>query len=115
MVHENGIFGCTVSDLIFQSNDFSYKRSLLETRRKKTKKFDGLDLPQPECASKWKLICLEQRLPEVEIPLELEASFAHHKGTPPTLRFVLSLSDLQVNSLIQHLIDVCFFKRNYLS
>uniref|UniRef100_A0A914D8T5 Gem-associated protein 2 n=1 Tax=Acrobeloides nanus TaxID=290746 RepID=A0A914D8T5_9BILA len=87
------------------SNDFSMKRSLLEGRRNKISKIKGLDLPQPECASKWRQIVLEQRLPAVEIPPELEASFAHHKGTPPTLRLIISLTDVQVNSLIQNLIE----------
>lgn len=34
------------------------------------------------------------------------SGFSHHRGNPPTLQLVFSLSEQQVNIVIQYLVDV---------
>jgi hypothetical protein len=62
----------------------------------------------------WCRMCFEERPATFRLEPKCAEMFAHHKGIPPTLSFVKSLSDNVVNTLILHQIDViCSFIRIY--
>ncbi|VDK82847.1 unnamed protein product [Litomosoides sigmodontis] len=60
----------------------------------------------------WRIFCLEERNNSFPMKEEDVPRFAHHRGNPPTLRLVFSLSEQQVNTVIQYLIDV-FLEEGY--
>nr|CDP93280.1 BMA-SMI-1, isoform b [Brugia malayi] len=66
-------------------------------------------LKDPE---EWRVFCLEERINSFPIKVNDIPRFAHHRGNPPTLQLVFSLSEQQVNILIQYLIDV-FLEEGY--
>lgn len=107
---------------LYQSNEFSLNRSLLEGRKFCKDGFEKVKLPDAvhtissiintqntifqTNALRWCEICFEKKPTEFRINPEYEKFFSLHKGIPPTLNFVKSLSDNTINHLILHQISV---------
>uniref|UniRef100_A0A915DKB8 Gem-associated protein 2 n=1 Tax=Ditylenchus dipsaci TaxID=166011 RepID=A0A915DKB8_9BILA len=88
-----------------KSNYFSWQRSMIEGRNIAKMDTSNLALPGSGDRKEWCRICLVERLESFPIAEEIREQFAHHAGTPPTLSFVMSLSDNQVNCIIPYHID----------
>ena len=57
----------------------------------------------------WCQLCFERRIPELNIDendKEKQNKFAHHKGIPPMLGLVKSLSDNLVNNFKKYSISI---------
>lgn len=88
-----------------KSNLFSLYRSLVEGMHVDESTTSEVIYPSPNDYGRWRRIVFEQRAEGFRLPPQLEARFAHHAGTPPTVTFVRSLSDVQVNSLIPCVVE----------
>uniref|UniRef100_A0AC34EZX2 Gem-associated protein 2 n=1 Tax=Panagrolaimus sp. ES5 TaxID=591445 RepID=A0AC34EZX2_9BILA len=90
---------------------FGNDREEIEYQRSKIKalKIKNL-LPQIGDGQAWLNFCLKQRSPHVPIEESHEPLYSAHTGTPPTLRLVLSFSDILVDKLLSHFFNA--FKEN---
>uniref|UniRef100_A0AC35GW01 Gem-associated protein 2 n=1 Tax=Panagrolaimus sp. PS1159 TaxID=55785 RepID=A0AC35GW01_9BILA len=83
---------------------FGKDREDIEYQRRKIKPLNFKNLlPQASDGQGWINICLRQRSQHVPIEPSHESLYAAHQGTPPTLRLVLSFSDVLVDKLLSHL------------
>ncbi|CAD5210541.1 unnamed protein product [Bursaphelenchus xylophilus] len=104
--HEEAVCSFAPSREWVQSKveNFTHMREVFNERRDKCTNKLSIQLPGQNDANKWVEFCLSQRCPDIKISPTSEARFSHHKGTPPTLHFMLPLPDRFVNSLILHLV-----------
>ncbi|KAE9554915.1 hypothetical protein FO519_001880 [Halicephalobus sp. NKZ332] len=84
---------------------FNQNRERMNDLRGSTPKIDMKKLPKLSNAQVWKKLCLVQRNENVPIDEVHVPAFSKHRGTPPTTRLVLSFTDSQVDSLIEHLVS----------
>ncbi|EJW79279.1 hypothetical protein WUBG_09813 [Wuchereria bancrofti] len=110
-ISEDLLFSCEPPSewSVAMSNKFSMQRSLVDAEKwrwRKTITFKWPSLKDPE---EWRVFCLEERINSFPMKANDVPRFAHHRGNPPTLQLVFSLSEQQVNILIQYLIDVQVF------
>ena len=87
---------------------FNGNRERINGLRYSIPKIDLKKLPKVSNSQVWKKLCLVQRNEHVPIEENHVPFFSKHRGTPPTTRLVLSFTDSQIDSLIEHLISVSF-------
>ncbi|VIO92012.1 survival of motor neuron protein-interacting protein 1, putative [Brugia malayi] len=97
-ISEDLLFSCEPPSKwsIAMSNKFSMQRSLVDAQKwrwRKTITFKWPSLKDPE---EWRVFCLEERINSFPIKVNDIPRFAHHRGNPPTLQLVFSLSEQQV-------------------
>ncbi|KAH7721528.1 survival of motor neuron protein-interacting protein 1 [Aphelenchoides avenae] len=93
-----------------KSNYFSLKRSQIESAAPGVKKVRNVKFPQVSDSQGWCRFCFESR---AKFAMGYaDGTFAYHKGTPPTTGLVLTLSDNQVNNLLQYQIEY-FLEHGY--
>uniref|UniRef100_A0A7E4VT16 Gem-associated protein 2 n=1 Tax=Panagrellus redivivus TaxID=6233 RepID=A0A7E4VT16_PANRE len=83
---------------------FTRHRDNIENYRSTFKPLKMGDLPRPSDGPIWRKLCLEKRHTAIPIEPSTLTAFSIHQGTPPTLRFVLSLGDTYIDRLVEHLI-----------
>uniref|UniRef100_A0A915PN02 Gem-associated protein 2 n=1 Tax=Setaria digitata TaxID=48799 RepID=A0A915PN02_9BILA len=91
---------------LIMSDKFSMQRSLVDAQRSHWKKSAAYKWPSLKDPDEWRIFCLEERNSSFPLETKLASRFAHHRGNPPTLRLVLSMSEQQVNAVIQYLVEV---------
>lgn len=91
---------------------FSMQRSLVDAQRPHCNKITNVRWPNLGGREGWRNFCLKQRNNAISLKAEDIPKFAHHHGNPPTLRLLLSLSENQVNVVIQFLIQI-FIEEGY--
>ncbi|KAM3722968.1 Gem-associated protein [Dirofilaria immitis] len=95
------------------SKKFSMQRAFIRTRRLQWEE-EAVTFKWPNLRDfdGWRVFCLEERKNLFPLKPKDIPRFAHHRGNPPSLRLILSLSEQQVNAVIQHLINV-FLEEGY--
>ncbi|KAL4003299.1 Survival motor neuron (SMN) interacting protein 1 (SIP1) family protein [Acanthocheilonema viteae] len=113
-IAEDLLFSCEPPSewSVAMSDKFSIQRSRISAQKwhwRKTITFKWPSLKDPD---QWRIFCLEERNSSFPMKAGDVSLFAHHRGNPPTLGLVFSLSEQQVNIVIQYLIDV-FLEEGY--
>ena len=101
-VSDKSRFGPDKEWCMAKSNEFSLNRSVLEAIEVPDDLLENAQLPLLSDTQSWCQICFERRLEGLPIAQELEERFAHHTGTPPTMKLLKSLNDQQVNTLVEY-------------
>uniref|UniRef100_A0A0R3RQN9 Gem-associated protein 2 n=1 Tax=Elaeophora elaphi TaxID=1147741 RepID=A0A0R3RQN9_9BILA len=97
---------------VAMSDKFSMQRSLVNAQKWRWRKTTTFKWPSLKDPDEWRLFCLEERNNSFPMKASDISRFVHHRGNPPTLQLVFSLSEQQVNVVIQYLIDV-FLEEGY--
>ncbi|CAG9534834.1 unnamed protein product [Cercopithifilaria johnstoni] len=107
-ISEDLLFSCEPPSewSVAMSNKFSMQRSLVNAQKWRWKKTITFKWPSLKDPDEWRVFCLEERNNSFPTKVGDASRFAHHRGNPPTLQLVFSLSEQQVNTVIQYLIDV---------
>uniref|UniRef100_A0A0M3HZL6 Gem-associated protein 2 n=1 Tax=Ascaris lumbricoides TaxID=6252 RepID=A0A0M3HZL6_ASCLU len=101
-------------------DEFSWNRTLLQARRAKYEKPAGIVFPGWADYGRWRLFCLGEKEDESERMNKESEEGANEQGNVksskcghmPTPAIVMNLSENEVNSLIQHLVQV-FLEEGY--
>ncbi|EFO17849.1 hypothetical protein LOAG_10650 [Loa loa] len=113
-ISEDLLFSCEPPSewSVTLSDKFSMQRSLVDAQKWRWKKAIAYKWPSLKDPDEWRVFCLEERTNSFPMKTKDVPRFAHHRGNPPTLQLVFSMSEQQVNIVIQYLIDV-FLEEGY--